>query len=208
MDFETSTDDPKTGFACSIGVALFEGDKPVATFGDILKPPTNKDGDFLRAYDPEALAVGGFDVDTLLRVGTPVAASIWRLHSWALQHEARDLLVTAYNAPFDFAFYSVYLRFGYSATGSGEWIRPKPPLRGAWQDTRLLAMDSLDEVKSLTLSSVAAELGFQPQGAKHDATEDAILNGRVFHKLAKWAGYQPGLNDFADPEEFDIYRDF
>jgi DNA polymerase III epsilon subunit-like protein len=188
LDFETSTDDPKTGFACSIGIALFEGDKPVATFGEILKPPVDKEGGLLRAYDPEALAIGGFDLETLLRVGTPLAASIWRLHSWASEHDARDLLITAYNAPFDFAFYSLCLRFGYANIHS-VWTRPKPPLRGAWLDTRLLAMDSLDEVKSLTLSSVAAELGFQPQGAKHDATEDAILNGRVYHKLQQWAGY-------------------
>lgn len=207
MDFETSTDDPKTGFACSIGVALFEGDKPVATFGDVLKPPVDKDGNLLRAYDPEALAIGGFDIDTLLRVGTPLAASIWRLHSWALQHEARDLMITAYNAPFDFAYYGVYLRYGYANVGE-KWTRPKPPFRGAWVDTRLLAQDSLDEVKSLTLSSVAAECGLPPQGSKHDATEDAILNGRVFNTLAKWAGYQPGLPVFGDPEEFDIYRDF
>lgn len=192
MDFETSTDDPKTGFPCSLGVALFEGDKPVDTFGVILKPPTDKNGKLLAAYDDDALAVGGFDIEVLLRVGVPFPVAIWSLMDWATKHDARDLLVTGYNAAFDLAFYGVLLRFGYAAAEGGQWVRPTPPLRGAWQDTRILALDVLDEVKTLTLSNVAAELGFDPQGLKHDAVEDAILNGRVYWKLKNWSGYQAG----------------
>jgi len=158
----------------------------------MLKPPTDRNGRLLAAYDDEALAVGGFDLEILNRCGIPYPVAIWNLNDWAAKHDARDALVTGYNAAFDMAFYGVLLRFGYAATDSGQWVRPSPPLRGAWHDTRVLALDILDEVKSLTLSSVAAELGFDPQGAKHCAVEDAILNGRVYWKLRNWAGYQPG----------------
>ena len=194
LDFETSTDDPKTGFCCSVGVALFDGDALVDTYGAIMKPPVDKAGRLLRAWDVEAMAISGFDVDTLLRIGKPIPAVLWGLHDWAAKHDARDLIVTAYNAPFDMAFYGVSLRVGHYAAESGEWVRPTPPLRGPWQDTRILAQDTLDEVKPLTLASVAGALGVGSQSDKHDATEDAILNGRVFAKLAGYAGYQTGYN--------------
>lgn len=185
LDFETSTDDPKTGFPCSLGVALFENGRPIDSKEWLFRPPTNRNGELIRAFDPEALEVGGFDLDVLFRDGKPISAVIASLFEWASRHDARRLEVAAFNAPFDFAFYGVCLHLGYFQDGR-DWVRPRPPLLGPWSDTRLLAQDELTEVKSLSLSSVAAALGIEIQGKIHGAADDAIRNGRIHAKLNEW----------------------
>ena len=185
LDFETSTDDPKTGFPCSLGVALFEDGRPVDSREWLFKPPTDRFGAITKVVDPEALAVGGFDLEVLLRQGRPIATVVADLYQWADKHDARRLEVVAFNAAFDFAFYGVMLYLGYFQDANG-WNRPRPPLIGPWSDTRLLAQEELTELKTLSLTAVAEALGIEGQGEIHGAADDAIRNGRIHVKLLEW----------------------
>ena len=93
------------------------------------------------------------------------------------------------------------LHLGYSSDGT-EWIRPRPPLLGPWIDTRLLAMEELTEVKSLSLSSVADALGIDIQGDIHGAADDAIRNGRIHAKLREWLCRGNQAGNHAEPKTF------
>lgn len=184
LDYETSHLDSNVGAPVSIGVALFDEDGDVVdTFHRIFSPPM-KDGKITRCYDIVALQISGITWKQIL-AGDPIAKVMGELAEWANDHDAKHMPVVAFNAPFDYAWFSACMFLG------GSWNQHlrkfegfKPPLLGTWQCARMLAVDQL-ELDRYDLNGVAAHFGLSRDGEKHGAAEDAILAGKVYHRLTQ-----------------------
>lgn len=100
--------------------------------------------------------------------------------AWAEAMECARYPVVAHNASFDYAFcanwwgFQQRVLFGYRSPLSPMWICTKEL---AQQDERFTGM------KSFGLDQVAKVLDLPPRPAEHDALQDAILAGKVFHAL-------------------------
>lgn len=184
LDFETSGLDPKRHAPVSLGVALMEDQEILASREWLFAPPYDKSGvKVVREYDVTALEISGKSWTAIKRDGLTHARVCSELYDWSNKHEADELTVVAFNAPFDFAWYSELLMLG------GSWNQLErrfqtfqPPLTGPWQCARLIACKRLD-LPRYDLNTVAGAFDFSRTSAKHGALEDAILAGRVYEML-------------------------
>lgn len=187
LDFETSGLDPKRNAPVTLGVQLFVDGEP---FGGACRewtvaPPRGKDGKVTREYDVVALKISG---KTLAQIEQGMSAQdvCAELRQFARTYNAQFLPVVAFNAPFDFAFYSELLFM------AGSWNQAErryegfpPPLAGPWQCARMLAAVKAPEIGKYSLDSVSAHFGLSRSSEKHGALEDSVLCGRVFCELTK-----------------------
>jgi len=184
IDFETSGLVPGTHAPVTLGVALMEGETVVDSREWLFAPPM-KDGKITRAYDVVALEISGTSWTKIKKEGNKHADVCKELLAWAHKEDFSEAPVVAFNAPFDFAWYSDLLFLG------GSWNQAErcfqtflPPLVGPWQCVRLLACsDPRIKLSRYDLDGVANHFGFSREGNKHGALEDAILAGRIFAKV-------------------------
>lgn len=185
IDFETSGVDVKRHAPVSLGVALFEGAIVVDQLEQRIGPPFNKEGKITREYDVCALEVNGATWASIKNAPPPEAACA-ALMGFAKRHDARELPVVAFNAPFDLAFYSELLYLG------GSWNQIErcyqtfaPPLVGPWQCVRLLAVHRLGQsaLPKWNLDCVAEHFGLSRSSGTHGAIEDAVLAGKLYAAL-------------------------
>ena len=181
LDYETSGLDPKRHAPVSLGVAVFEDGVVTHSKEWVIAPPM-KDGRVTREYDVFALQVSGLTLKAL-NSGQPIAEVMKELVRFAGEHQVQESLVVAFNAPFDYSFYSECLFMG------GSWNQRerrfetfKPPLSGPWQCARMLCVHALD-LDKYNLDSCAGHYGLQRDTDKHGALEDAILAGKIYHLL-------------------------
>jgi DNA polymerase III epsilon subunit-like protein len=182
LDFETSGLDPKRHAPVSLGVALFEGGEPVWSNEWTIAPPS-KDGKITREYDVCALEISGVSWVKLKKEGTPIWKVLSDFNVYSEQLGLRDVPVVAFNAPFDFGWYSELLFLG------GRWNQSlrrfegaQPPLCGPWHCARLIACSSLN-LERYTLDAVSAHFGLSRSTELHGALEDAVLAGHVYQRL-------------------------
>ena len=173
LDFETSGLDPMQCAPVSLGVALMDGEEPVATHEWIIAP-TYRDGKITRRYEVGALRVSGLTMEQI-EGGTHPRDVIRDLYHWAHDLGAERFPVVAYNAPFDFAFYGqlIYL------AGMPALV----PLVGPWQCARLLAMQTYSGLQTYTLDAMLRKHGLAREGTLHGALEDAILAGKLYSRM-------------------------
>lgn len=182
IDYESSGLDPKRHAPVTLGVALMDGFDVLASQEWRFSPPTNKDGKVTREYDAFALEISGSSLEQL-REGQTVAVVMRELEEWAVRHDCASSLVVAFNAPFDFSFYSECLFLGGSWNQRTRSFQTfKPPLTGPWQCARMMAARQLS-LEKYSLDAVAAHFGLERSGETHGALEDAILAGKVFTLL-------------------------
>lgn len=186
LDFETSGLQTGTHAPVSLGVALMDGDTVVNAQEWLFAPPYDKKGKITRAYDVVALEISRTSWKRIKEHGMVHASVCRELLAWSRENEALELEVVAYNAPFDFAWYSDLLFLG------GSWNQYTrsyqtflPPLAGPWQCARLKAVHALPGLESYTLDNVCAALGLSRTSDAHGALEDAILAGKVLASIER-----------------------
>ena len=192
LDFETSGLDPNRHAPVSIGIAIFEDGHPTGESLEGLIGPTThwKTGKVEREYTVAALEVSGIKWADIKKAAHPKAV-VADIATWAKMFGCSDLPIVAFNAPFDFAFYSqlLYMASDWHPTERGVKIQPVPPLCGPWYCAKMLARRELD-LSNYSLDDVAARFGLARESEKHSALEDAVLAGRVFHALSGVAASQ------------------
>lgn len=183
LDFETGGLLPSEHAPVSLATAIMEGEDIVASREWLFKTPTDKWGNPSRKYDPKAMEINGHDPVVLNATGAHIETVMDELTSWATEHKARLATVVAFNAPFDLAFYSECLFLGGKwCNGSKSWRVHKPPLVGPWHCARMVATVRLT-LANYKLDTVAAHYGLARTSDTHGSLEDAVLAGRVFHRL-------------------------
>ena len=181
LDFETSGLQPGTHAPVELGCALFEDGNVLSEFRTLIAPPVYKDR-ISRAYDVVALEISGLSWKAIKSAPTPRQVCT-DLLAWANENDARDLIVVAFNAPFDFAWYSDLLFLGGAWNNQSKRFETfQPPFTGPWHCARLLAVRNLD-LNSYTLDAVAAHFDLRRHSALHGALEDAALAGHVYSCL-------------------------
>jgi len=186
LDFETGGLDPNRNAPISLGVALFENGDVTVSQEWLIGPTLHwKTGKIERAYEVNALEVSGISW-TRIKAAPKPNVVVSEIMEWALKSQSTDLPVIAYNAPFDFAFYSslLFLASDWHPTIKGVKVQPPPPFVGPWQCARLLAQSKLT-LDDYRLDTVAGHFGLSRSGESHNALEDAILAGQVYAKLTE-----------------------
>lgn len=103
------------------------------------------------------------------------------LVKWAETHDAINLPNIAHKADFDFPM-MVSRIFVWKS------VIKKPPLSPVWIDTLAMAQQQLaGELKGFGLTTLCAYFDFPRRGEQHNALQDAILGGQVYHKLRELA---------------------
>ncbi len=182
-DFETSGLVSSRHAPVSLGVALMEDDQVIDSTEWLFSPPLDRDGQICREYDLKAMEINGHDRDDLAIIGKDHKTVMAELTTWAAGHKARALKVVAFNAPFDYAFYSECLFFAGAWDNSSRSFKVhKAPLVGPWQCARMIASVEID-LPNFKLDTVAAHFGLARTSETHGAKEDAILAGQVYARL-------------------------
>lgn len=185
LDFETGGLVSSVHAPVSLGVALMEDLEVIDTREWLIAPTYDRFGKLMRQYDPKAMQVNGYTVEQLQKDGIHIAQVRSELATWAGDLKVRTEQVVAFNAPFDYAFYSEALFL------AGKWHSEhnsfhvaKPPLVGPWHCARMIASVRLD-LPNYKLDTVAAHFGLKRTQEFHGALEDCILAGKVFTELKK-----------------------
>lgn len=188
LDFETSGLKPSEHAPVTLGVALMDGDAVVDSREWLFAPPM-RDGKITREYSVNALEISGVSWTKIKKEGQKHSDVCRELLAWVREHQAQELTVVAFNAPFDLAWYSDLLFLG------GSWNQAErvfqtflPPLVGPWQCARLMACaDPRIQIPRYDLDGVAAHFGLSRDTSKHGALEDAILAGKIYARLTQGA---------------------
>lgn len=186
LDFETSGLLPGTHAPVQLGVALMDGLDVIDSHQWLIGTPTDKNGRVNRAYDVVALEISGTSWTKIKKEGVKHAQVAKELLDFARMHDALHLPVVAFNAPFDFSWYSDLLFL------AGSWNQHArkfetflPPFAGPWQCARLVAVHALPGLDAYNLDTVCAALGLTREGQYHGALEDAVLAGQVLATIEK-----------------------
>lgn len=180
-DFETSGLDFNRHAPVTLGLAVMEGGEVIREIEYTFAPPM-KDGKITREYDVCALQISGTSWKKI-QGGSPASVIMRAVEQFVGDDAAAT--VVAFNAPFDFQWYSTCLFLG------GSWNQHqrrfetfKPPLTGPWQCVRMMAVHALD-LERYDLNTVSAYFGMERIGEKHGALEDAILAGKIYAALTE-----------------------
>ncbi len=167
VDVETSGPNPGEYSLLSIGACMaFE---PAQTFSVELQPVTD-------ASTPEAMAVGGLDLERLRADGLPPEQAMSQFADWISQHtpDEQTPVFVAFNAPFDWMFVADYFhRFlGHNPFGH-KALDIKALFMGAsgsrWDATRY--------------RDIAAHYRVAQRALTHDALEDALAQAALFRSV-------------------------
>jgi DNA polymerase III epsilon subunit-like protein len=130
-------------------------------------------------YDPEALAVSGFDLGTLAREGLTPLKAMTELDKWltSLCPPGRKAIFVGLNAPFDWSFVNYYFHkylgknpFGFTAIDMKAYFMGATGSR--WKETKSSRM--ADILKPFSTPS-------------HNALDDARFQAELFAlMLANW----------------------
>lgn len=190
LDFETGGLDPKRHGPVSLGLASFQHGKYVQGQEWAIAPKRDKDGRIVKEYDACALEISKANWTKIKNEGKPADMVLKEVSAFIRDtgHEPTDTVV-AFNAPFDFAFWSELV---FAAGGWNQHTRQFDqfcsPLVGPWQCARMLAMWSLEKLDRWNLDTVAGHFGFARESDAHGALEDAVLAGRIFASLTGGGG--------------------
>jgi DNA polymerase-3 subunit epsilon len=184
IDFETSGLQAGTHQVIQIGCAVMEGAEVVASKEWLVGPKKHyKTGQAERAYDVRALEVSGISWKAIKEAPAP-AEIVRDLHCFAKDHECKWLPIVAFNASFDFSFYSDLLYMaGDFDRGQNAFFAAWPPFLGAWKCAMLEAKDAVRGLPNYKLDTVSEHFGLGRTTDLHGALEDAILAGRIYHEL-------------------------
>lgn len=167
VDVEASGPNPGDYSLLAIGACLaFD---PASTFSVELRPLSD-------AFTPEALAVGGLDMQRLHAEGVPAEQAMHEFDEWLSRSTPRDQrpVFVGFNAPFDWMFVADYFHrflgrnpFGHKALDikalfMGTTAAP-------WADTKF--------------ADVAAHYGLEQQALSHDALEDALVQAALLRSV-------------------------
>lgn len=163
VDVETSGPVPGIYSLLSIGACLVS--EPAQSIYLELKPDGLK-------YDPEALAVTGFDLAKLESEGLPPQVAMLKLEQWLTQNcsAGQKIVFVGLNAPFDWSFVNYYFHkysgvnpFGFTAIDMKAYYMGATGCR--WKETKS--------------SQMTARLN--PQSApSHNALDDARFQAELF----------------------------
>jgi DNA polymerase III epsilon subunit-like protein len=168
VDVETSGPIPGEYSMLSIGACLV--DAPETSFERTLKPLN-------RNADPEALAVTGFSLEELERIGTEPPQAMTEFDAWvkAVCSEGDVPLFVGLNAPFDWSFVNYYFHrfhgenpFGFAALDIKAYYMGV--MGCSWRDTR---------------SSAMASHLHPTQNGNHTAIQDAVYQAELFRLTRK-----------------------
>lgn len=188
IDVETSGLVPTYDLITQIGAVVMEDGVPVSEpFYTHVQPDWGK---FKIAVAAAEAQIGGMEgfiewVQTLKQapIGLEVAKSF---HAWCQTVEADRYPTIAYKAVFDWGFLDSKL-FCYTS------VFKQSPLSSTWIDVLDLARKHFQKsLPNNTLDAVCVALGIETKRSGHDALQDAILCGQVFHGLG--GAYPRGNN--------------
>ena len=124
---------------------------------------------------PENLIVVGWDRNPVTKRKD--------LTTFVYDHADPSDMVVAFNAPFDFAFYSEALFMGGSWNQRAKKFETfRPPMTGPWQCARLACFHKIS-VDKYDLDTCSAHFGLSRSSDRHGALEDAILAGKLYLAL-------------------------
>jgi DNA polymerase III epsilon subunit-like protein len=167
VDVEASGPNPGDYSLLAIGACLaFD---PTSTFSVELRPLTD-------AFTPEALAIGGLDLERLRVEGVPAEQAMREFDEWLMRSIPREQppVFVGFNAAFDWMFVADYFHrflgrnpFGHKA------LDIKALFMGAtaapWDDTGF--------------ADIAAHCALEQQTLSHDALEDARVQAALLRSL-------------------------
>ncbi len=180
LDFETGGLDPQRHGPVSLGVAVMDGLEVIHSHEWKIQPPTKKAGGLALEYDYSALCVSGSNMKALISGGSPERTVLTELQKLAADFEMLDGMIVSHNAVFDAGFLSQMV-FRCGVWDYGKFRAFPEPLRGPWACTRRMASRlSLPDNK---LDTVAAHFNLSRSTDLHEALEDCILAGRIYHHL-------------------------
>ena len=186
LDFETSGTDHNRHAPVTLGVAIIdEAGVKVAQDEWLFAPPYHyKTGKVTREYDINAMLIHEVPWPRIVKHGTPCADVLRELGDMAESHHAGNALVLAYNAPFDFGWYStcLFLAGGYDRQSQSFKPAP-PPIVGPWQCVMLLAKREYPHLPDHKLDTVAKHLGLARTTDAHGALEDALLCYEIYKAI-------------------------
>jgi DNA polymerase III epsilon subunit-like protein len=167
VDVEASGPNPGSYSLLSIGACVaFE---PTKTFSVELQPVSD-------ASTPEAMGVGGLDMERLRAEGLPPDQAMLQFEDWIRQSTPGDdvPVFVGFNAPFDWMFVADYFHrflgrnpFGHKA------LDIKALFMGAtgrrWDET--------------SFESIAEHYGLEQRALTHDALEDALVQAALLRSV-------------------------
>lgn len=184
LDTETGGLIPGTNQIVTIGCAVMESGEVIASQEWIVGPKRNwKSGKIERVYDINAMEIHGVKWADVKNA--PSAEQVVReMHEWSKENQAKHLPIVAFNAQFDFGFYSDLLFMaGSYDRGRDAFFPAWPPFIGGWNCAMLLAKDVFPGLPGYRLDNVAEHFGLSRSTDLHGALEDAVLAGQVWSAL-------------------------
>lgn len=167
VDVEAAGPNPSDYSLLAIGACLaFD---PATTFSVELQPVTD-------AFTPEALAVGGLDMERLRAEGVPAEQAMREFDDWIRRSTPREHrpVFVGFNAAFDWMFVADYFHrflgrnpFGYKAL-----------------DIKALFMGATGTPWDATgFQDIAAHYELEQRTLSHDALEDALVQAALFRSV-------------------------
>ena len=179
FDLETSGLSSKYDEVLQIGALVMEdGEQIGEPFQVRIKPDAER---MKVSLQNVGLQTGRIDESSLIQFfktwesGTEYVPALTAFCAWCSAVGAESLPVVAWNASFDYSFYMDRLMRFTS-------VMKRPPLSPVWVCAMTLAKLVEESHRSYSLESVAARFGMV-RPAVHDALQDAILAGQIYHKL-------------------------
>ena len=179
VDFETSGTDAGQHAPVSLGLAIMEGEKVLASNEWIFGTPIDWKGNISRAYDIRALSISGITWKQI-QEAPKVPVQVREIKKWVNEQGASLLPRVAFNASFDFGFWQTMLFLAGSYNRSTQsFDMPQSPVIGPWECAMELAKSKLT-LPDYKLDTVANHFELSRESKSHGALEDAIIAGRIF----------------------------
>lgn len=190
LDFETSGTSKDRNQPVSLGLAVMDGDVVEACHEWLIAPKRHYKTDrIIRNYDVEALEVSRYTWPQIKREGIDCHETCKQVARWSFENKARMLPIVAFNAEFDFGFWRTLM---YLGDVFDERTRTRKafvsPLLGGWNCAMQLAQWNIAGLENYQLDTVASHFDLAREGEKHSAVEDAVLAGRIYHRLTTAEG--------------------
>lgn len=200
LDCETGGLTPGINQIVTIGVAVMESGEVLSRQEWIVGPKRHwKSGKIERVYDVSAMEVHGASWSRI-KSAPPADQVVREMHQWSKENQAKELPIVAFNAQFDFGFYSDLLFMaGQFDRGRDAFFPAWPPFIGGWHCAMLLAKDVFPGLPGYRLDNVAEHFGLSRSGEFHGALEDAILAGKVWHRLESMKRADVGSSPASSP---------
>jgi DNA polymerase III epsilon subunit-like protein len=189
IDLETSGANNLYDQILQVACVRMRGEEVVGTPFSMRVKPLARFKISLEALEAQ---VGDLDGDSiknwweaLQEDGVESKTAMSELIAWAEEHEAAKYPNVAHNASFDWSFIHKW-EFTYRVMCGN-----KSPLSPRWICTLAMAQQHphFEGAKKFGLDVVCQGLGLPPRPKAHDALQDALLAGRVYHRLRTGEGF-------------------